>query len=220
MAVSQPAAVAKLNNPDHSLMHRQIATDPAAAVKAIVVDASNNTLIGDGGTTNYAKISSTGDLSFEGSAGLISPHMMQADTTDQAIENVSLAQLITFNQDVHHSGITRTSNSRFTIIKSGSYLIAFSGIALGLISDSIEVWLRVDDSDIPNSNTRYIFKGNNVVTVIAVTFIEHFTAGQYFEFWTWGSATTSKWEYTAAGTNPTRPATPSIIMTCNYIGKD
>ena len=57
-------------------------------------------------------------------------------------------------------------------------------------------------------------------TVIAVTFVQKFVVGDYFEFWCWGDNTGVKLLATAAGTSPTRPAVPSIIMTANYIGYD
>jgi hypothetical protein len=217
MAIAQPIGTDKLNSPDHSALHRIISADTTAAVKAIAVDASNNVYIGDGGTTNYAKFTSTGNLSFAGTAGISVPYLMQSDNTDQAIANIANTQVITFDTNVHASDITRTSTSRFTIIDAGVYLISFSGVTSGVINEAIEVWLRVDGVDVADSNTRYTFKSNGANAVIAVTFIQEFTAGQYFEFWTWGSATSSKWEYTAAGTSPTRPATPSIIMTCNWL---
>lgn len=40
MAISQPVSTDKLNSPDHSLMHRQIATDPSTPVQSLVIDAS------------------------------------------------------------------------------------------------------------------------------------------------------------------------------------
>jgi hypothetical protein len=220
MAIGQPTTTDKQNNPDHSLSHRVFANDSSATAQAVVVDASNNTKIGDGGSTNYAQFTSTGTLSFVGTGGIVIPHMMQSDTTDQAIANTANAQVITFNTDVHHNGITRTSASRFTITKEGSYLIAFSGIATGVINKKIEFWLRVDGSDVANSNTTYTFKSTGANAVIAVTFIEHFAVGQYFEFWTWGDDTGNRWDATVAGTSPTRPAIPSIIITANYVGQD
>jgi len=41
MAISQPLSTDKLSNPDHSLMHRIIACDPAADVQSIAVDSDN-----------------------------------------------------------------------------------------------------------------------------------------------------------------------------------
>jgi len=153
-------------------------------------------------------------------SGLSIPHLMQSDSTDQAIANVANAQVITFDTDVHHHDIARTTSSRFTISQKGSYLIAFSGICVGANGKLLEVWLRVNDADIANSNTIYAFKTTGTMGIVAVAFIEHFNVGDYFEFWTWGDAVTSTWKATAAGTSPTRPACPSIIITANYIGSD
>ena len=149
-------------------------------------------------------------------------YIMQSDNTDQAIANVTLDQVITFDTDVSKQGIVRTSSSRFTIATTGSYLITFSGVAQGKLNEYIAVWLKVDGVNVADSNTLYRFKANDMDTVISVSFIQTFTAGQYFEFWTWGSATTSFWNYTAAvpgvgGVTPGRPACPSIIFTCNRI---
>jgi hypothetical protein len=42
MAISQPVSSDLLSSPDHSLMHRQIATDPAAPVQSLTIPASGN----------------------------------------------------------------------------------------------------------------------------------------------------------------------------------
>ena len=67
MAVSQPISTDKLNSPDHSLAHRVFANDTGSSVKAVVVDASNNVLIGDG-TTNYVNFASDGYITLVGTA--------------------------------------------------------------------------------------------------------------------------------------------------------
>jgi len=46
MAISQPGTTNILSSPDHSLLHRIIAADVAAAVKSLVVDANGNVGIG------------------------------------------------------------------------------------------------------------------------------------------------------------------------------
>ena len=178
-----------------------------------------------GSAVNYSDFDSNGTLSFFGTAGIVIPHMMQSDSTDQSIANVTDDQVITFDTDVHHNGITRTSASRFTITKAASYLITFSGVTQGVINTYIAVWLKVNGNNVANSNTLYQYKSNNATTVVAVSFIEHFAVNDYFEFWTWGDNTGNKWDATAAvaenpGVTPARPACPSIIITCNYLGKD
>jgi hypothetical protein len=173
---------------------------------------------GDG--TNYTNITAAGLMSFVGTAGVELPHLMQSDSTDQAIANVANAQVITFDTDVHHKNITRTSSSRFTITKRGSYLITFSGVAVGTTGKRLEFWLRINDVDVASSNTPYMFKGTATSAVVACSFIQYFAANDYFEFWTWGDDVTCKWDATAAAGSPTRPAIPSIIMTCNYVSDD
>lgn len=178
-----------------------------------------------GDSLNYAQFSATGVLSFYGTAGVVIPHLMQSDTTDQAIADPTTDQVITFNTDVHHSGITRTSSSRFTITKEASYLITFSGVTMGAINEYIAVWLKINGNNVVNSNTLYQYKANNATAIVAVSFIDHFAVGDYFEFWTWGTSVNSKWDATAAvaanpGVTPARPACPSIIITANMVGKD
>jgi len=173
-----------------------------------------------GGSANYAQFSEAGTLGFTGTAGIQLPHIMQSDSTTQSIANVTLAQVVTFNTDVHHFGITRTSSSRFTITKEASYLIAISAVCdTSVANKQIEVWLRVNGSDVANSNT-IIHMPSTVETTLAVTFIQHFDADDYFEFWMTGDNTGCNLKATAAGTTPTRPACPSIIMTTNYTGVD
>lgn len=156
-------------------------------------------------------------------------HIMQSDNTDQAISAAGITggQVITFDTDVDSHGIVRTSSSRFTIATPGTYLITFSGVAEGKLNEYIAVWLKTSTgggaaTNLADSNTLYRFKANDMSTVIAVSFLVHFIAGDYFEFWTWGSATTSFWNYTAAvvanpGVTPARPACPSIIFTANRV---
>jgi len=55
MAISQPASSDNLNSPDHSLMHRQIATDPSAPVSSVTVNS-------DGVTTLTSLIATTADI--------------------------------------------------------------------------------------------------------------------------------------------------------------
>lgn len=198
----------------------------AGLVAVREVDSSGNTKIGDAGVTNYTNISATGTVSFNGSAGIIIPHLMQSDTTDQSIANVTLGQAITFDTDVHHSGITRTSSSVFTITKTASYLITFSAICQSDVAGKrIGIWLKKDSTNIVNSNTYYTFKVANSTAVVTVTYIYHFTAGETFSLWMWGDSTGIKLDATAAvafseGVLPAVPACPSIIMTANYIGVD
>ena len=166
------------------------------------------------------------DVGFSATTGIMLPHIMQSDNTDQSIVSATAAQVITFDTDVHHYGINRTSSSRFTITKEGSYLITFSAVVLsGTAGKKCSIWMRKNGDDVDDSSTYYTFKSANANTIVTVTFIYHFDIGDYFELWWWGNDTGIKLDYTAAvalnpGVTPAIPACPSIIMTCNYAGKD
>ena len=190
-----------------------------------LVDIGDATTIGDG--TNEMAVSGTGVASFNGTGGIVLPHMMQSDSTNQAVATANIAQVVTFNTDVHHSGITVTSSSRFTITKEAAYLIAISALVDTTVANKqIEVWLRVNGSDVANTNTVVKMTGTGEYT-LAVTFIQHFDATDYFEFWMTGDNTACRLKATAAVdevgdpvTVSARPACPSIIMTVNYTGLD
>jgi hypothetical protein len=181
-------------------------------------------IVGDG--TNYTNINTTGDISLMGTAGIVLPHLMQSDTTDQSISSAVEEQIITFNTDNHHNGITRTSSSRFTVLKESSYLITFSAVVQSAVAGKqLVIWLKINGNNVTNSATYYTFKSANATTVVTVTFIEHFDANDYFELWMYGNDTGIKLDSTAAvadspGVTPAIPVCPGIILTCNYCGKD
>lgn len=156
---------------------------------------------------------------------MLLPHLMQSDNTDQSADGTG-EKVITFDTDVHHHNITRTSSSRFTLVKRGSYLITFSAVVLSSIAGKkMAVWLKVNGTNVADSATYYMFKSANANTVVTVTFIQHFEANDYFELWWWGDDAGVKLDYTAAlaavgGVNPAVPACPSIIMTANFLSND
>lgn len=150
----------------------------------------------------------------------VMPYTMQSDSTTQSIANIANVQVITFNTTEVLSGITKTSTSRFTIITPGTYLITFSGVknlAATPGGKYICIWLRVDGADVPRSNTRTQLPNVNSEETVVVPFEYTFTAGQYFELWTWGNSTSCQWLATAAAVGPVRPAVPSVIMTVNMV---
>jgi hypothetical protein len=53
--------------------------------------------------------------------------------------------------------------------------------------------------------------------LVTVSFINTFTENQYFELCYWGSTTNNRLVATGVSTGPSRPASPSIIMTINKI---
>lgn len=149
------------------------------------------------------------------------PCGMFSDSTTQTISSTTTAYPITFNtdefkQDITHS--TSLNTSRIQVDHEGTYLIIISAIAslASGTNQKLDVWVRVDGTDVPRSNTI-----TNIVStaeqIVAVPFIYTFTDGQYFEMIMRGSSTNVRLLATGTQTGPTRPACPSIILTINRI---
>jgi hypothetical protein len=119
------------------------------------------------------------------------------------------------------SGISIASNSRITMSRTGVYNIQFSSQfsrAGGAGFSTVEVWLSKNGSNVPETNTQLNVPQSGGKAVAAWNFLVQATAGDYYELY-WSSTDTSveMW-YAAAGTNPTRPETPSIILTVCQVG--
>jgi hypothetical protein len=151
------------------------------------------------------------------------PHGTFYSSSTQAIANTANTQKITFEKEIDverliHS--TSVNTSRVYVPTAGSYEILFSGIAdiaSGSPNKHIEVWLAVDGTPQADTNTRVEIGSISIETTVAVSLIVDLNAGQYIELETWGDATTCEWLATAAGTGPTRPACPSVIMTVKKV---
>jgi hypothetical protein len=144
---------------------------------------------------------------------------MYSSSDTQAVAVTSDAQVITFSSIELSYNIDHTSAGRFTVRESGVYLITFSGVAKESLSDKthIEMWLRVGGVDVARSNTRVELATKETEWTVVVSFLYKFTSGNFFELWTCGDSLTTSWLATNAGSNPTRPACPSVIMTVNKI---
>ena len=141
------------------------------------------------------------------------------DTTNQANPTASIARAININSTATASGVSIQGGNRITVDHDGIYNIQFS---LQLTksdngNDDADIWLRYNGVDVPYSNTVVTLIGNNGKAIAAWNFVQTMTASSYCQIY-WSSATTALTIY-AVGTqsSPTRPATPSIIVTVDKI---
>lgn len=152
------------------------------------------------------------------------PHGMFSSASSQLCSVTSASYAITFSDvEVSHnvSTLTGTSSgsSKISILKTGMYLITFSAIGKSSAPNTtLDIWLKVNGSNVPRSNTLSRFVGSANERVITVTFIYQFTAGDYFELAM--HSDNSGTQLAAAGSTvgpPVVPASPSIILTINKI---
>jgi hypothetical protein len=121
-----------------------------------------------------------------------------------------------------NNGVILSANTRFVVQNAGVYNIQFSAQLqqTNNADSAISIWFRKNGTDIPKSNTELAIdknQGGSSKLVAAWNIIESFTTNQYIEIY-WSSPDTGMeilWQNTQTG--PTRPATPSIIVTLTQV---
>jgi len=133
------------------------------------------------------------------------------------------ANPVPFDTDEVKLGITHSTSVNPSYIycdTAGAYLITFSMVIVASAPNKhINVWLAVNGTNIARSNTVYELPlaGEALTTI---TCVNTFTAGQYFQvFWCSRDGASMTILATAAGTNPTTPVSPAVILTVNKISK-
>lgn len=160
-------------------------------------------------TTNFAGYYGSFFSSITQLDGLNTPTLMYCENTADA------------------SGVTMelgSSNkkSRMTFAYTGTYNIQFSAqvhhAGGGGAGESLNIWFRLNGSDIANSDTRVTVTSSVKYTVTAWNFIVSVTAGQYIEMVFATDNTKIEFLAESAATSPyAHPAIPSIIMTAQQI---
>jgi len=112
-------------------------------------------------------------------------------------------------------------SSRIFFTTTGDYLIAVSAIAdSDTINKKMDLWASIDGTNVERSNTITNIPNANSELIVAVAFIVSITtAGSYFQLKTTANDDGVQMKATVAGTNPTRPACPSIIVAIHKVSK-
>jgi hypothetical protein len=152
------------------------------------------------------------------------PYGAFQDTTDQTAASTTAAYAITFNTTDFSNGVYLSNSSRLNVRNTGLYNLEFSIQFKNTTNDSqdAEVWFRKNGTDIAASNSRFGLparkSGGDPSHIIgALNFYLDLVANDYVELMWKVSDTGVIIEHYAAGTSPTRPATPSVITTISYV---
>jgi hypothetical protein len=140
-------------------------------------------------------------------------------TVSQPNAGATAANAITYNTTDLTRGVSVVSSSRITIANAGIYNIEFSAQLQKSSGgdDQVDIWLAKNGSNVANSNTTIMLHSNPGYEVAAWNFLVNAAAGDYYEL-KWSSAdTTAQIHAASAGTNPTRPAIPSVILSVTQI---
>jgi hypothetical protein len=152
------------------------------------------------------------------------PYGAFQDSTDQTAASATAAYAITFNTTDFSNGVYLSNSSRLNVRNSGLYNLEFSIQFKNTTNDSqdAEVWFRKNGTDIAASNSRFGLAprktaGDPSHIIGALNFYLELAANDYVELMWKVSDVGVSIEHYAAGTSPTRPATPSVITTMTYI---
>jgi hypothetical protein len=161
----------------------------------------------------------SGTSGSNGSSG-ISPVLYSGtffDTTTQNNGGATTANQVLINSTQLANGFTLGPNNRINVTNSAVYYISLSlqlAFTGGASNQNVTVWYTINDVIVPNSAFTFTTSSaQNDQTLAVVTDTLAITAGQYLKFYWWSQATGMKLLETAAGTNPTRPLSPSVNFT-------
>jgi len=155
---------------------------------------------------------------------LNAPHGAFQDSTDQTAANTTTAYAVTFNTTDFSNGVTIASGSRITVADSGIWNLQFSIQFTNTTNAShdVDVWFRVNGTNVANSNSRFGFSprkgvGDPFHIIAALNYFVSLNANDYVEIMWRPSDVGVTIEQYAASSSPTRPAVPSAIVTMSFV---
>jgi len=167
-------------------------------------------------------------LGINGAVYLQAPHALLMSDADQTSAGTTSANFITYSVPVIEQGIEVQNNSEIWFKNAGQYLVTFSLQVSNRsnAAQTFEVWARENGSNYPLSNTRFdiparksVSEWSHIVPSISGIFTVTDPDTNYLTIAWWASSTDVFLEHYAAGTSPTRPEIPSVILSINFVSR-
>jgi hypothetical protein len=163
---------------------------------------------------------------FQLSNGMLQPHAMLLSDADQTSAGITSENLLTFDTVALTNGIRVVDNTKIYVPCSGQYLVTFTLQVTNRSNAAaeFEVWAKDTGVNYPLSNTRFDIPARktaliwaHVVPAITGIFTVTDPAVNYLQLAWWSDNVDVYVENYVAGTSPTRPAIPSVILTINFV---
>jgi hypothetical protein len=180
-----------------------------------------------GGTANQVLTRGTGTYGWGWSA--LTPTQIPTryygvfiSTGSQLSTSANTVNIMSASTTEHSNGVILSANTRFVIQNDGTYNIQFSAQLQqqANVDSNISIWFRKNGTDVPRSNTELAIDKNQSgpsKLVAAWNYVDTFNANEYIEI-AWSSPdTTMQLLYQGTQTDPTRPSTPSVIVTVTQV---
>ena len=141
------------------------------------------------------------------------------NTTQTATADTPTAMLISQTGFLNNIAISGTTGMQ--VNDAGYYNVQFSAQVYrtsGGTSQHVDIWLRVNGTDVSNSNTRINVNNNSVYEVAAWNWFVLLAASDVVEIMWATTAATIQLQSEVANLTIPHPETPSVIATINRIG--
>lgn len=160
----------------------------------------------------------------QGPGGSLANYGAFYDGTDQTIASATTAYAVAIGSTYETRNVSIVDGSKITFAQAGTYSLTYSLQLHNTDNNTAQtarVWLRKNGSDYANSASSYDVHGAHGgldgVAVATNTIIATAAAGDYVQIMWSASSTAVSIQHTAAGTSPTRPATPGVILSVDQV---
>jgi hypothetical protein len=152
------------------------------------------------------------------------PYGAFQDSTDQTAASTTVAYPMTFNTTDFSNGVYLSNSSRLNARNAGIYNVQFS-VQLQNTDNAqhtVDIWFRKNGTDITASNSMFTVPARKSASIYghligAINYFVELVANDYVEIVWRTESTTVSIEQLPTQTSPTRPATPSVIATMQYV---
>ena len=157
------------------------------------------------------------------SASTYFPYGAFQDTTDQSIATTTATANITLNATDYSLGTSLVDGYKIKVDYSGLYNVQFSIQFVNTDNNihDIDIWFKKNNSNVAGSNSKFSVPNRHGGTdghlIAALNFNIELAKDDYVSLAWATSSTAVTVEHLAAQTTPTRPATPSAIVTIQYL---
>ena len=157
------------------------------------------------------------------SASTYFPYGAFQDTTDQSIATTTATANISLNTTDYSLGTSLVDGYKVKVDYSGLYNVQFSIQFVNTDNNihDIDIWFKKNNSNVAGSNSKFSVPNRHGGTdghlIAALNFNIELAKDDYVSLAWATSSTAVTVEHLAAQTTPTRPATPSAIVTIQYL---
>jgi len=152
------------------------------------------------------------------------PYGSFQDSTDQTAASTTVAYPITFNTTDFSNGVYLSNSSRLNVRNAGIYNLQYSLQMENKdnAQHDVDIWFRKNGTNITASNSKFTVPARKSASIYghvigAINYFVELAANDYVEIVWRAENTNLSLEQTPAESSPTRPATPSVIATMQYV---